>query len=86
LIIIPACGSFYPVLSHCSQAFQDQFMAQVLTVLNSMPLASPPVDTSEQYLAASKLIAMMTDASQYAADNKLPQQLFVEGVAQVRYV
>jgi hypothetical protein len=60
-------------------------MAEVLTVLNSLPLASTPVDTSEQYLAASRLIAMMTAASQYAADNNLPQQQFVRGVAQAQY-
>jgi hypothetical protein len=68
------------------QAFQYQFMVEVLTVLNSLPLANAPADTSEQYLAASRLVAGMTDAQQYAVDNDLPPQQFVEAAAQALYV
>jgi hypothetical protein len=67
------------------QALQYQFMAELLTVLISIPLAQAPADTREQYIIASQLVAGMALALQYAGDNSMPQE-FVDVATHMLYV
>jgi hypothetical protein len=59
-------------------------MAEVLTVLNSLPLASAPVDTSEQYSAACQLVIQMAATSRYAADKRAQRQ-FAQAAVETQY-